>query len=73
MLSITVPGNRAQMKKNSLVICKCLPVVGGNLRNCISYNYFVDDFSDGAVKKNLSSGETDSIPGPGSVHLPQNN
>ena len=29
------------MKQNSLVICKCLPVVGGNLRNCFSYNYLL--------------------------------
>ena len=41
MLSITVPGNRAQMKKNSWVTCKCLPVVWGNLRNCFSYNYLL--------------------------------
>ena len=41
MLSIIVTGNRAQMKQNSWVICKCLPVVGGNLRNCFSYNYLL--------------------------------
>ena len=46
-------------KHNSWVICKYLPVAGGNLRNCSSENYLLLDYT-GPGAKETTDNKTES-------------